>query len=123
MRFLLSTARRAARRKPAGEGSTGGLTPRRSPIAVFPDLSSVVPIGAVVATLALAAVSGADRPPASRGLDALVRVLASSDDAAVWRDVVRGMHEGLQGRRQVAAPAGWAAVYRKLRTCPDKEVR
>ncbi len=64
----------------------------------------------------------ADDPPATRGLEPLVRVLASSDDAGVQRDVLRGMHEALQGRRP-AAPAGWSAVARKLNASPDAEVR
>jgi putative heme-binding domain-containing protein len=76
-------------------------------------------------TLAVAAVlaAGADRPRAARGLDALTRVLAESDDAAAQRDVLRGMHEALQGQRDVPAPAGWAAAYRKLAGCGDAEVR
>jgi putative heme-binding domain-containing protein len=78
---------------------------------------------AVAVVVALAGVGRADGPAAPRGLEPLVRLLASSDDLEVQRDVLRGMHEGLQGRRQVAAPGGWAAVYRKLRASPDKEVR
>jgi putative heme-binding domain-containing protein len=76
----------------------------------------------VAAVVALAGVSGADKP-VPRGLEPLVRVLTSSDDVGVQRDVLRGMHEALQGRRQVAAPAGWTAVARKLSASPDAEVR
>jgi putative heme-binding domain-containing protein len=53
----------------------------------------------------------------------LVRVLAASDDVAVQRDVLTGMFEALQGRQAVVAPAGWAAVYRKVATSPDQDVR
>jgi putative heme-binding domain-containing protein len=77
---------------------------------------------AVAVVAVLPSVSGADRV-APRGLEPLVRVLASSDDAEVQRDVLRGMHEALQGRRQAAAPAGWSAVARKLSASPDAEVR
>src|SRR5262249_54429438 len=66
----------------------------------------------------------ADAPaPAAGGMAALVRVLAESDDVALQRDVLRGMHEALQGRRHVTAPAGWAAVHRKLARSTDPEVR
>jgi putative membrane-bound dehydrogenase-like protein len=60
---------------------------------------------------------------ADRVLAPLVRVLAELGDAAVQLDVLRGMHEALQGRRQVAAPEGWSAVYRKLAESRNAEVR
>ena len=63
---------------------------------------------------------GAEKP---RPLDALVRVLADSDDPAVQRDVLQGMEDALAGRRNVAAPAGWSAVHRKLRASKDADVR
>jgi putative heme-binding domain-containing protein len=73
----------------------------------------------VVATAGLRA----EAPQHGRALAPLVRVLASSDDVAVQRDVLRGMCEALQGRRNVAAPQGWAAAYRKLASSPNREVR
>ena len=60
---------------------------------------------------------------AGRTLSPLVRVLAESDDTAVQLDVLRGMHEALQGRRQVTAPDGWSEVYRKLAESKNAEVR
>jgi putative heme-binding domain-containing protein len=62
-------------------------------------------------------------PVRAEGLAPLVRVLASSEDVEVQRDVLRGMHEALAGRRSVKAPAGWSAVYRKLSASKDAEVR
>src|SRR5262249_34827739 len=56
-------------------------------------------------------------------LDALTRVLARSDDVAVQKDILRGMGDALAGRRNLAAPAGWSAVYRKLSASTDAEVR
>src|SRR5262249_15445631 len=44
-----------------------------------------------------------------RPLDALVRVLADSDDPAVQKDILRGMGDALAGRRNLKAPAGWSA--------------
>jgi putative heme-binding domain-containing protein len=66
----------------------------------------------------------ADKPRrAHSGLEPLVRVLAASEDSALQRDVLQGMCEALQGRRHVAAPKGWSAVYRRLETSKDPEVR
>jgi putative heme-binding domain-containing protein len=58
-----------------------------------------------------------------RPLDALVRVLATSDDVEVQRDILHGMSDALAGRRNVPAPAGWSDVHRKLRASKDAEVR
>jgi putative heme-binding domain-containing protein len=75
-----------------------------------------------VLALSLAGPALAEKPKPAP-LAALVRVLAAADDVAVERDVLRGMHEALRGRRRVAAPAGWSAVYRKLSASADAEVR
>src|SRR5262245_36255559 len=81
-------------------------------------------LSGVVGVLALAGVARADKPPAvPKPLDPLVRLLASSDDVALQRDVLRGMCEALAGRRSVTAPAGWAAAYTKLAASKDDEVR
>ncbi len=74
---------------------------------------------AVLATMSV----WAEAPHQGRALAPLVRVLATTDDAALQRDVLRGMCEALQGRRNVAAPEGWAAAYRKLASSPNREVR
>src|SRR5438067_10826748 len=76
-------------------------------------------IGFMVATVG----AWAEAPNQGRALAPLMRVLASSDDVAVQRDVLRGMCEALQGRRNVAAPQGWAAAFRKLASSPNREVR
>ena len=57
-----------------------------------------------------------------RSLTPLVHVLLTTDDAAVQRDVLRGMIEALQGRR-LAAPEGWAQVKQKLAASANAEVR
>jgi putative heme-binding domain-containing protein len=73
---------------------------------------------------ALAFVASADAGESKLApLTALVRVLGSSSDTAVQRDILNGMYEAFQGRRQVTAPAEWSAVYRKLATSPDVEIR
>src|SRR4051794_1070080 len=82
-----------------------------------------VAVAGLMVLAVLGAVWAAQAPPGSRPLEPLVRVLAESDDVAVQRDVLGGMHEALQGRRHVAAPRGWSAVYRKLAASTDPEVR
>jgi putative heme-binding domain-containing protein len=66
----------------------------------------------------------ADRPKTpARSLAPLVRILTDSNDSAVQRDVLRGMYEALQGRRNVTAPEGWSTVYRKLADSKNAEIR
>jgi putative heme-binding domain-containing protein len=59
----------------------------------------------------------------SSALVLLVGVLNSTSDASVHRDILRGMCDALQGRRNVKAPKGWAAVYKKLAASKDVDVR
>ncbi|HEY7329957.1 MAG TPA: c-type cytochrome [Gemmataceae bacterium] len=61
--------------------------------------------------------------PQKRTLAPLVRILAQSNDAAVQLDILRGMHEALQGRRSAPAPEGWSQVYRKLAESEQMEIR
>ncbi len=44
-------------------------------------------------------------------------------DTASQADILRGMYDALNGRRQVPMPAEWPAVYRKLVQSPNAEVR
>lgn len=62
-------------------------------------------------------------PASTRSLAPLVRLLAETGEDAVRLDVLRGMHEALQGRRNMTAPEGWAEVYRKLSASKNAEVR
>ena len=73
--------------------------------------------------LTVAPLSPPDKPAAPSPLRSLVRLLNQTDDQAVRADVLRGMCEALQGRRQVPMPAGWPAVYRKLTASGNAEVR
>src|SRR5262249_53482166 len=56
-------------------------------------------------------------------LGALAKALADSDDAELHREVLRGMADALAGRRDVKAPAGWSAVYKKLSASKDARTR
>ena len=56
-------------------------------------------------------------------LPALVQVLAQTDDTQFQLDVLRGMSEGLKGRRGVKMPAGWEDASAKLSKSSDPQVR
>jgi putative heme-binding domain-containing protein len=56
-------------------------------------------------------------------LNALVQVLNQTDDAQFQRDILKGMSQGLQGRRSVPMPAGWEQVETQLGASPNAEIR
>jgi putative heme-binding domain-containing protein len=56
-------------------------------------------------------------------LTALVQVLGENDDVQFQLDVLRGMSEGLKGRRGVKMPQGWDDVATKLGKSSNREVR
>jgi putative membrane-bound dehydrogenase-like protein len=56
-------------------------------------------------------------------INLLVRQLGREDDSVVQLAVLRGLNEALKGRRQVAMPAGWSAVFDKLNRGSDVGVR
>jgi putative membrane-bound dehydrogenase-like protein len=55
--------------------------------------------------------------------DGLMREVAREDQPAVHRDVLRGVQEGLSGRRQVKMPKAWQKTYPILIESPLPEVR
>jgi putative heme-binding domain-containing protein len=59
----------------------------------------------------------------SDGLGVLVELLGSNDDPQFQLDVLKGMSDGLKGRREVKMPAGWEAVAEKLAKSPNARVR
>ena len=59
---------------------------------------------------------------ATADLSPLAKVLAAAPPAAV-PDLLRGAREGVKGRRGLRMPAGWPAVYAKLRDHADNQVR
>ncbi|NBV21676.1 MAG: hypothetical protein EBS05_07110 [Proteobacteria bacterium] len=52
-----------------------------------------------------------------------MQVLQSADDPQVQLDILKGLSDGLKGRRGVKAPAGWDAVATKLAQSPNPQVR
>lgn len=63
----------------------------------------------------------ADEP--SEGLAALVELLGSTDDPQFQLDVLKGLSDGLKGRREVKMPTGWETVAEKLGKSPSAPVR
>jgi putative membrane-bound dehydrogenase-like protein len=53
----------------------------------------------------------------------LVDVLGRTARSSGRTSLLTGIEESLRGRRQVAMPAGWPEVYRKLNKDPDRQVR
>src|SRR5437867_2398210 len=56
-------------------------------------------------------------------LPALTQLLGASDDPQFHLDLLKGMSEGLKGRRGVKMPAGWEEVSAKLARSPNPQVR
>jgi putative heme-binding domain-containing protein len=52
-----------------------------------------------------------------------VQVLGTSDDAQFHLDILKGMADGLKGRRNVKMPAGWEEAAAKLAKSPNAQVR
>jgi putative heme-binding domain-containing protein len=73
--------------------------------------------------LALTFVSARAADDSSESLNALVELLGSSDDAQFQYDVLKGLSDGLKGRRDVKMPAGWETVAEKLAKSPNTRVR
>jgi putative membrane-bound dehydrogenase-like protein len=53
----------------------------------------------------------------------LIALVAQESDAAVQRDVLRGLVLALEGWGRVPTPRGWSRVYARLAHSPDAEVR
>ncbi len=56
-------------------------------------------------------------------LPALVEVLGQTDDLQFQLDILKGLSEGLRGRRGVNMPAGWEEVSARLSKSPNEKVR
>ncbi len=56
-------------------------------------------------------------------LPALIEALKKSEDAQFQLDVLKGMSDGLKGRRDVKMPTGWEALASKLKDSPRAEIR
>ncbi len=63
------------------------------------------------------------RAQSDDALPILVQVLQSTDDAQVQLDILKGLADGLKGRRGVKAPAGWDTLATKLATSSNAQVK
>ncbi|MFQ5734113.1 MAG: c-type cytochrome [Planctomycetaceae bacterium] len=81
-----------------------------------------LPFACVVVASISVGVSADDAAPASR-LGPLVQLLAEVDDAPFQRDVLKGIHKALNGRRDVTMPAGWPKVAAKLLRSKNAGIR
>src|ERR1051325_8825651 len=80
-------------------------------------LIALVLSGALVCNGAAASNSG------SEALPALIRVLAKSEDPQFQLDILKGMSDGLKGRRRVEMPAGWEEAAGKLSRSANPQIR
>jgi putative membrane-bound dehydrogenase-like protein len=61
--------------------------------------------------------------PSDAGLPRLSAALTQTDDAAVLNDLLTGILQGLEGRRRVDMPDGWAVAYTHLENFENEDVR
>ena len=57
------------------------------------------------------------------GLPALIQLLNESDDPQLQLDILKGLSDGLKGRRDVKAPAGWDVLEPKLNKSSNPQIR
>ena len=62
-------------------------------------------------------------PQEPTGWEALLRLLRTADDVQLQADLLAGIADGLEGRRNVAQPATWPATYASLMQSDSLEVR
>ncbi|HEY2953394.1 MAG TPA: c-type cytochrome [Verrucomicrobiae bacterium] len=76
-----------------------------------------------VLPLALALLAFPAPAQTDEALPALTQLLGASDDPQFQLDLLKGMSDGLKGRRGVTMPAGWEDVSAKLARSPNPQVR
>jgi len=60
---------------------------------------------------------------APKALDLLLQTLGRIESPDSQASILRGMNASLKGKHGLAAPAAWDALYEKLKTSPNEEVR
>ena len=95
------------------------LTHRLAALARRTARSAVPTIaGAILSICTLSAQDAAPNP-----LNVLVQTLGKIENPETQANILRGMNASLKGRRGVAVPAAWPALYEKLKASPNAEVR
>ena len=80
-------------------------------------------IGIFVLAASLGAISIRAQDAAPNPLGVLVQTLGKIDSPEAQASILRGMNASLKGKRDIAVPAAWPALYEKLKTSPNTEVR
>ena len=83
----------------------------------------LVPGFALALLLGASVTSSADAIDETESLNVLVETLGDVQEPSVLRALMSGMLKGLEGRRDVNAPAGWSVIAAKLDAHDDKRVR
>ncbi len=81
----------------------------------------LIPAIALFLALSSGIAAAQETPPPV--LRILVQTLAKADDPGTQLNVLRGINAALKGKRNLAAPEGWAGLYEKLRLSANEEVR
>lgn len=80
-------------------------------------------MGAALLALGMTCSSLFAQEPAPKALEVLLQTLSRIDNPDSQANILRGMNASLKGRHGLASPAGWDALYEKLKTSPNAEVR
>jgi putative heme-binding domain-containing protein len=80
-------------------------------------------VGAALLALGLTLSPLRAQDAAPKPLDLLVQTLSHIDAPDAQASILRGMSSSLKGRHGLSAPAGWDALYDKLKASPNAEVR
>jgi len=80
-------------------------------------------MSAVLLALGMTCSSLLAQEAAPKALDVLLQTLTRIDNPDSQASILRGMNASLKGKHGLVAPAGWDALYEKLKTSPNEEVR
>lgn len=80
-------------------------------------------VGAALVTLAVHLLALGAEEAAPKALETLLQTLSHIENPDAQANILRGMNASLKGRHGLAAPAGWDALYEKLKASPNEEVR
>lgn len=79
--------------------------------------------GLLIAWLTAVSLLPAEEQKPDEGLNALVEVLRQSDDPQFHYDILKGMNDGLKGRRGLKMPQGWDELSARLNQSSNAQVR
>lgn len=77
----------------------------------------------LLAMLVCFVVAGRADDSGDSALDGLVQLLGQFDDPAFQVDLLTGMHQALEGRKNVKMPTGWKKVYPQLSRSKSADVQ